>query len=782
MIEVSVKGANAVCTNPLPLTTGMNGVKVKFNFSRGWDNLTPLAVFTNGRTTLDAIITDDIATIPHEVLALKNRMVLVGVFGVDSSNNIIIPTIYAELGYVSLGADPTGDESAVTSPALYEQAIEKAENALDISREAAEDATTALEYAAEVKQKADAGELDGFSPSASVTKAGNKSTITITDKDGTTTAEVTDGRTPVKGTDYFTSDDIAAVRAGLENSVNKTTVLSSASTDSQYPSAKAVRDYVQSQMTRLSGKMDHPNNDGTPGQVLKKTEDGTEWADESGGGQSIDASLLDTAVTKSSVATWENGVAKIGDGTITVTVIDAAGKKKVVVDHDDNPDEYCDTTYVREDFSAARVPGKKVSHWTCDGEIISVNNPDLSLSIVEDCTVEAHYIYESEENTLEETGHTYCFLRPRYRQSNNTKYCLASNGAMVPAGATSAVYGCMRTFDQGYSTEDTLILENVGTLIAKTSTSIADGVTRKYGLTRISLPSEAALENIWVRPYTTYTLNGAAHTVYGPIKHISWNETMPDVVTEIEINGHKATIGGGGGASTDQDITMTDFDGTLREAFQYASDAMQEMHQGLQALLDATGDAISDVYDSIGNLGIAIDDVDVKCNSKLTAPTLSDYDTYGYSASGWKKIEAGGDFTKIYDATLTEAVSAFTVSNVSAYKEFVFTILNVNGAAIFSQQSAINIKAGNCMMTTAPIAATAVAPGAYRFFGAQGYLKVTDDTVMLQSVAGNMGNGYSTAMQGSGGYGPGAVDSLQFSVRGSGQVLSVGTRIIIHAR
>lgn len=608
MIEVSVKGANAVCTNPLPLTTGMNGVKVKFNFSPGWDNLTPLAVFTNGRTTLDAIITDDIATIPHEVLALKNRMVLVGIFGVDSSNNIIIPTIYAELGYVSLGADPTGDESAVTSPALYEQAIEKAENALGISREAAEDATTALEYATEVKQKSDAGELDGFSPSASVTKDGNKSTITITDKDGTTTAEVTDGRTPVKGTDYFTSDDIAAVRAGLENSVNKTTVLSSASTDSQYPSAKAVRDYVLSQTSRYANKMDQPNNDGTPGQVLKLTEDGTEWADESGG-QSIDASLLDTAVTKSSVATWENGVAKIGDGTITVTVIDAAGKRKVVVDHDDNPDEYCDTTYVREDFSAARVPGKKVSHWTCDGEIISVNNPDLSLSIVVDCTVEAHYIDESEENTLGETGHTYCFLRPRYRQSNNTKYCLASNGAMVPAGATSAVYGCMRTFDQGYSTEDTLILENVGTLIAKTSTSIADGVTRKYGLTRISLPSEVALENIWVRPYTTYTLNGATHTVYGPIKHISWNETMPDVVTEIEINGHKATIGGGGGASTDQDITMTDYPGTLRDAFQYAGGALTELQSNVEAIVQGAASEIEFVNGRIDNLGDSIDEL-----------------------------------------------------------------------------------------------------------------------------------------------------------------------------
>ena len=38
---------------------------------------------------------------------------------------------------------------------------------------------------------------DGYSPSASVSKVGDTSTITITDKDGTTTAEVDDGKSPV---------------------------------------------------------------------------------------------------------------------------------------------------------------------------------------------------------------------------------------------------------------------------------------------------------------------------------------------------------------------------------------------------------------------------------------------------------------------------------------------------------------------------------------------------------------------------------------------------------
>lgn len=40
---------------------------------------------------------------------------------------------------------------------------------------------------------------DGFSPTASVSKSGNKSTISITDKNGTTTAEVTDGQDGATG-------------------------------------------------------------------------------------------------------------------------------------------------------------------------------------------------------------------------------------------------------------------------------------------------------------------------------------------------------------------------------------------------------------------------------------------------------------------------------------------------------------------------------------------------------------------------------------------------------
>ena len=58
--------------------------------------------------------------------------------------------------------------------------------------------------------------VDGFSPIAKVETITNGATITITDKNGTTTATIlngakgdpgTNGTTPVKGVDYYTESD-----------------------------------------------------------------------------------------------------------------------------------------------------------------------------------------------------------------------------------------------------------------------------------------------------------------------------------------------------------------------------------------------------------------------------------------------------------------------------------------------------------------------------------------------------------------------------------------------
>ena len=91
---------------------------------------------------------------------------------------------------------------------------------------------------------------DGYSPSASVSKSGSTATITITDKNGITTATVSDGQngqdgqkgqdgyTPVKGVDYFTQEDIA--------SLNIPTKTSDLTNDSNFMSGMTILAYGKS--------------------------------------------------------------------------------------------------------------------------------------------------------------------------------------------------------------------------------------------------------------------------------------------------------------------------------------------------------------------------------------------------------------------------------------------------------------------------------------------------------------------------------------------------------
>lgn len=91
----------------------------------------------------------------------------------------------------------------------YEEAIEIDNSAADAANEAAEAANDAAATAAAVanaiQAKADSGDFDGadgadgFSPTATVTQTSEGATITITDKNGTTTADVSKGIKGDKG-------------------------------------------------------------------------------------------------------------------------------------------------------------------------------------------------------------------------------------------------------------------------------------------------------------------------------------------------------------------------------------------------------------------------------------------------------------------------------------------------------------------------------------------------------------------------------------------------------
>lgn len=111
MIKVIYNKTCGRCVQAEPLTSGMVGQPIKFEYSPDFDGLELTAVFTNGKTTIDVLNPGSECVIPHEVLDTVGTVVKVGIYAVRDSE-LIIPTVYATIGIVLKGADPSGDTSA----------------------------------------------------------------------------------------------------------------------------------------------------------------------------------------------------------------------------------------------------------------------------------------------------------------------------------------------------------------------------------------------------------------------------------------------------------------------------------------------------------------------------------------------------------------------------------------------------------------------------------------------------------------------------------------------
>ena len=133
-IRIAVSAADAAVTKAATLTGGMVGASATFAFSGDeWTSLRKIAVFRAGgvqRSVEQADWSGSTCTIPWECLAYAGERLLIGVYGMDETGQVVIPTIYADCGWIQPGADPSGDPAAEpTSPfytALLEEALTKA--------------------------------------------------------------------------------------------------------------------------------------------------------------------------------------------------------------------------------------------------------------------------------------------------------------------------------------------------------------------------------------------------------------------------------------------------------------------------------------------------------------------------------------------------------------------------------------------------------------------------------------------------------------------------------
>lgn len=209
------------------LTSGMSGVKVRFEYDNEWKLLNKTAVFRAGNVIKDVLDIDRDVEIPHEVLLQHGLLLQVGVYGIDESGTLVFPTTWVSLGMITPGTEPSGDESAKPALPIWAQLM----NLISSIRSSGiilpaggkqgqaltkkTDSDFDTEWADVLKGEATEGPpgKDG-KDGISATHSWNGTVLTMTSASGTSSADLKgskgdpgapgkDGYTPVKGVDYF---------------------------------------------------------------------------------------------------------------------------------------------------------------------------------------------------------------------------------------------------------------------------------------------------------------------------------------------------------------------------------------------------------------------------------------------------------------------------------------------------------------------------------------------------------------------------------------------------
>ena len=115
MIKVIYNKVCGRCVQSEPLTSGMVGQPIHFEYSHDFDGLAVTAVFTDGKNTVDVVNPGSECIIPHEVLTKVGAAVKVGIYA-TRGDELVIPTVYATIGIVLRGANP--NEGSSGSPTI----------------------------------------------------------------------------------------------------------------------------------------------------------------------------------------------------------------------------------------------------------------------------------------------------------------------------------------------------------------------------------------------------------------------------------------------------------------------------------------------------------------------------------------------------------------------------------------------------------------------------------------------------------------------------------------
>lgn len=238
---IEVSGTYAMIGRYVTIPAGIVGATVDFRFTDDlWAGLQKTVVFRSS-VTRDVLLTGTVAVIPHETVAKPGDTLYVGVYGVDTDNNLAIPTLWTGIGGIRDAADPSGDpgtDPTIPIWAQLQQDVEQLKQNGGIPGPPGEpgpegeDGEDGGYYTPDVTQldedtiqftftpskpdmpaansvtvelpsgQGSGGNAeDGFSPIAKVEQTSTGAVVSITDKTGTTTATITNGKDGAPGKD-----------------------------------------------------------------------------------------------------------------------------------------------------------------------------------------------------------------------------------------------------------------------------------------------------------------------------------------------------------------------------------------------------------------------------------------------------------------------------------------------------------------------------------------------------------------------------------------------------
>lgn len=196
-ILFTANGASATALVSGELTSGMVGLPVRFSFDSDWDGLNIVAVFDGGGQRISVpLLTDMEAVLPWEVIAKANTRLRIGAEGRKSDGSVVIPTVWANAGYITEGAVATDEEGNPPTPGIYDQIM-------------------AAIKAGQLKGDPGKDGDDGISPVVDVVEIEGGHRVTITDKNGKQVFDVMNGKSVSVVDNLGSSDPNAALSARM---------------------------------------------------------------------------------------------------------------------------------------------------------------------------------------------------------------------------------------------------------------------------------------------------------------------------------------------------------------------------------------------------------------------------------------------------------------------------------------------------------------------------------------------------------------------------------------